>query len=262
MFFQIPKSRGKEDCRLESSNHLVRKIYSSIALAFSMIIHQNNPLYLDDNCNGETIDWRFGFIDLKKGTLTASNSRKNGVEETNISTISGSRRESDSLPNKENGISLKGKKKLLDFNVLDLDEIVDPASLNLESDVNDEDDGDDSGSENSYSSSDSSLPPYDLSDDDSDLKRKLSQLSDVVTALRKSDDANEACCCDLALEGEEESTKGKRQRALIALEVTCPFESLDTLHNLLYSPNVNISQRIMILDVMTEQLGSLLNQKL
>ncbi|KAL5100774.1 hypothetical protein RYX36_005101 [Vicia faba] len=69
-------------------------------------------------------------------------------------------------------------------------------------------------------------------------------------------------CCDIALEGEEESTEDKRQRALIALAVTCPFESLDTLHNLLYSPNIDISQHIMILDVMTEQIMSLLKQKL
>ncbi|KAL5066980.1 hypothetical protein RYX36_017867, partial [Vicia faba] len=187
-----------------------------------------------------------------------------------------------------------GKKKLLDFNVLDPDEIVDPASLNLESDVNDEDDGDDSGSENPYSSSDSSLQLYDLSDNDSDLKRKLSQLSYVVVALRKSDDADgverdldvvekllraspdelkhaakdltrsllKVRCCDITLEGEEESIEDKRQRALISLAVTCPFESLDTLHNLSYSPNIDISQHIMTLDVMTEQLGSLLNQKL
>lgn len=166
---------------------------SNVALAFSMIIDPKNPLYLDDSCNGETIDWTFGFTDLKKGTLTASSSRKKGVDETDISTISVSEREYDSLPNKVKGISLKGKKKLLDFNVLDPDEIVDPASLNLESDINDEDDGDDSASENSYSSSDSSLQPYDLSDDDSDLKRKLSQLSDVVAALRKSDDADGVC---------------------------------------------------------------------
>ncbi|CAK8566232.1 unnamed protein product [Lathyrus sativus] len=280
--------------RLESPNYLVRKMASSIALAFSKIIDPKNPLYLDDSCNGETIDWTFGFTDLKKRTLAASNSRKNSVEETDISTISGSERASDSLPNKEKGISLNGKKKLLDFKVLDPDEIVDPASLNLESDVNDEDDSDDSASENSYSSSDSSLQPYDLSDDDSDLKRKLSQLSDVVAALRKSDDADgvesaldvvekliraspdelkhaardltrtlvQVRCCDIALEGEEESTEDKRQRALVSLAVTCPFESLDTLHNLLYSPNVDISQRIMILDVMTEAAQELAESKI
>ncbi|RZB68157.1 hypothetical protein D0Y65_038102 [Glycine soja] len=59
-------------------------------------------------------------------------------------------------------------------------------------------------------------------------------------------------CSDIALEGAEESTEDKRQRSLVALVVTCPFESLESLNNLLYSPNVDISQRIMILDVMTE----------
>lgn len=179
--------------RLESPNHLVRKMASNIALAMSKIIDPKNPLYLDDSCNGETIDWAFGFTDPKKQTLTASNSRKKGVEETQISTVSGSEGCSDSLSNKEKGISVKSKKKLLDFNVLDPDEIVDPASLNLELDINDEDDNDDSASENSCSSDDSSLQPYDLSDDDSDLKKTISQLSDVVAALRKSDDADGVC---------------------------------------------------------------------
>ncbi|KAG4962513.1 hypothetical protein JHK86_039381 [Glycine max] len=70
-------------------------------------------------------------------------------------------------------------------------------------------------------------------------------------------------CSDIALEGAEESTEDKRQRSLVALVVTCPFESLESLNNLLYSPNVDISQRIMILDVMTEaELRSLQNKKL
>lgn len=59
-------------------------------------------------------------------------------------------------------------------------------------------------------------------------------------------------CSDLTIEGEEESAEGKRQRALVALLVTCPFESVSALNKLLYSPNVDISQRILILDVMTD----------
>lgn len=69
-------------------------------------------------------------------------------------------------------------------------------------------------------------------------------------------------CSDLAVEGEEESAEEKRQRALVALIVTCPFESLDSLNKLLYSPNVDVSQRIMILDVMTEAAQELANSKI
>lgn len=58
-------------------------------------------------------------------------------------------------------------------------------------------------------------------------------------------------CSDLAVEGEEESAEEKRQKTLVALLAACPFETLQTLNKLLYSPNVDISQRIMILDVMT-----------
>lgn len=68
-------------------------------------------------------------------------------------------------------------------------------------------------------------------------------------------------CSDLAVEGEEESAEDKRQRALVALVVMCPFESLDTLNKLLYSPNVDISQRIMILDVMTNAALELAHTK-
>lgn len=59
-------------------------------------------------------------------------------------------------------------------------------------------------------------------------------------------------CFDSAIEGEEESAEEKRQRALVALIVSSPLECLDTLNKLLYSSTLDVSQRIMILDVMTE----------
>lgn len=59
-------------------------------------------------------------------------------------------------------------------------------------------------------------------------------------------------CSDLTIEGEEESAEEKRQKALIALLVFCPFESAASLSKLLYSPHIDVSQRILILDVMTD----------
>ncbi|KAF7834703.1 telomere length regulation protein TEL2-like protein isoform X1 [Senna tora] len=280
-------------CRLESPNHLVRKMASSVALVLSKVIDPKNPLYLDDSYDGETIDWEFGLTVPKKGTLAASNCKENGVGETKISTVLDLERGSGSPSDKEIGKSKKSRKNLLEFCVLDPDEIIDPASLNLESDFDDDDD-DDSQSENSDSSSDSSLQPYDLLDDDSDLKKRISQLADVVAALRKTDDADgveraidvaeklirtspdelkhiagdltrtlvQVRCSDISVEGAEESTEEKRQKALVALLVTCPFESLDTTNKLLYSPNLDISQRIMILDVMTEAAQELAESKI
>lgn len=70
--------------------------------------------------------------------------------------------------------------------------------------------------------------------------------SDLVRALVQ------VRCSDSTLEGEEESAEEKRQKALVALIVNCPLGSLDPIHKLLYSPNVDTSQRIMILDVMTD----------
>ncbi|KAK4256981.1 hypothetical protein QN277_006633 [Acacia crassicarpa] len=282
-------------CRLESPNNLVRRMASTVALVLSKVIDPKNPLYLDDSCSGEAIDWEFGLNVPKKGTLAASNCKEKGVDETKILTTSDPDKGSDYPSNGRISMSKRGKKKLLEFNVLDPDEIIDPASLNLESDSGvDDNDVDDSGSENSYSSSDSSLQPYDLSDDDSDLKKRISQLADVVAALRKTDDSDGVeraidvaekliraspdelkhivgdltralvyvRCSDISVEGAEESTEDKRQKALVSLLVTCSFESLDTLNKLLYSPNLDISQRIMILDVMTEAAQELAETKI
>ena len=68
-------------------------------------------------------------------------------------------------------------------------------------------------------------------------------------------------CSDVTVEGEEESAEEKRKSALIALVVTRPFESLETLNKLLYSPNVDVSQRIMMLDIMTRAAEELANAK-
>ncbi|KAK4568904.1 hypothetical protein RGQ29_004357 [Quercus rubra] len=278
-------------CRLESPNNLVRKMASSVALAFSKVIDPKNPLYLDDSCTGDIIDWEFGMPTLEKRNLDTSNCKQKDGHESKTSS---SAQEKDFKYTAKNVISnnLKSKnKKLSEFKFVDPDEIIDPATLNNES-VSDKDD-DDNASENSDSSSDSSLQPYDLSDDDTDLKKKISQLVDVVGALRKSDDADgveraldvaeklvraspdelshlagdlartlvQVRCSDLAVEGEEDSAEDKRQRALVALLVTCPLESLNTLNKLLYSPNVDVSQRIMILDVMTDAAQELANSK-
>ncbi|KAK9278448.1 hypothetical protein L1049_028013 [Liquidambar formosana] len=280
-------------CRLESPNHLVRKMASSIAFIFSKVIDPKNPLYLDDSCSGDTIDWEFGLTTPEKGALATSSCTENGIDQINTSTAAELEKEINHTADDGIGNYVKGKKKKLPkFKLIDPDEIIDPATLNNYS-VSDEDDGD-NASENSDTSSDSSLQPYDLSDDDMDLKRKFSQLVDVVGALRKSDDADgveraldvaeklvraspdelrhvtddlvrtlvQVRCSDFTIEGEEESAEEKRQRALVALLVTCPLESLDTLNKLLYSPNVDTSQRILILDVMTDAAQELADAKI
>ena len=69
-------------------------------------------------------------------------------------------------------------------------------------------------------------------------------------------------CSDVSMEGEEDSAEEKRQKALVALLVTSPFESLDVLTKLLYSSNVDISQRILVIDVMTEAAQELAETKI
>lgn len=165
---------------------------SNVALAFSKVIDPKNPLYLDESCIGETIDWEFGLNKPEKGTLSTHDCTEKDINETKTLTISEPEKDLNYTRIDGKDKNMRGEnKKLSQFKVLDPDEIIDPATLNCES-ASDKDEDDDA-SENSDSSSDSSLQPYDLTDDDTDLKRKLSQLVDVVGALRKSDDAEGVC---------------------------------------------------------------------
>uniref|UniRef100_A0A7N0RJV4 Telomere length regulation protein conserved domain-containing protein n=1 Tax=Kalanchoe fedtschenkoi TaxID=63787 RepID=A0A7N0RJV4_KALFE len=246
-------------CRLASPNDLIRKMASNVALVFSKIIDPSNLLYLDESCKDEPIDWDFGST-LRKDYVS--------VKDSNHSVSVGKR-------NKQAGLESSETK------LMEIDEYSDPATLK-DGLVSEESD-DEKTSNNWDASSESAMLPYDLADDDTDLKNNFSQLVDVVKALRKPDDPDgveraldvaekiiracpdelrhvagdlartlvQARCSDLTIEGEEETAEEKRQGALIALLVTVPFESLEAVNNLLYSPNLDASQRILILDVMS-----------
>lgn len=279
-------------CRLESPTDLVRKMASSIALVFSKVVDPKNPLYLDDDCC-ETVDWGFGLLSQKKQIAAASHSNETVDNKAKFSSSKEKKCASDKKKQKDMKCkTVHGDTLISDFRLVDPDEVVDPAMLNTEHIW----DGgeDDNESEDSEISSDSSLQPYDLSDDDTDLQKKFSQLGEIAAALRKHDDPDgveraldvaenlvraspdelrhnsgdlvkalvHVRCSDLAMEGEEDSAEGKRQKALVALLVTSPFESLDVLTKLLYSPNVDVSQRILIIDVMTEAAQELADSKI
>ncbi|XAR50293.1 hypothetical protein NMG60_11004579 [Bertholletia excelsa] len=279
--------------RLESPAHLVRRMASSIALVFSKIIDPKNPLYLDDSCGGETIDWEFGLASPRKKIVSTSQCIDKDTDKVKTCSALSLEKEFDTISRNDVRKNDKARKKRLsDLKLIDPDEIIDPATLSNELVSGEQDD--DTSSENSESSNDSSLQPYDLSDDYTDLQRKFSQLADVVGALRKSDDADgveralnvaeklvraspdeltyiagdlvrtlvHVRCSDSTIEGEEESAEEKRQKALVALIVTCPLESLDTLNKLLYSPNLDVSQRVMILDIMTDAAQELADTKI
>lgn len=164
---------------------------SCVALVFSKVIDPKNPLYLDDLCPEETVDWEFGIVTSEKSTLATSRGMGTDINQVaGCSTTLVPEKELNNTSSVEMGNILKDrKKKISEFNLVDPDEVIDPAMLNKEL-ISDEEDYDDDASENSETSSNSSLQPYDLIDDDTDLKRNFSQLVDVVGALRKSDDAD------------------------------------------------------------------------
>ncbi|THU46163.1 hypothetical protein C4D60_Mb09t02060 [Musa balbisiana] len=270
-------------CRLESPIDLVRKMASSVALVFSKVVDPKNPLYLDDDCS-EIIDWEFGF--KRKDVITTDETRKDKLNATLSKDMEKDKLDA-TLPKVTESASHAKRLKDRKHHAVDSGKLISECRVNHcagmpnnEHASAEEDDGE---GKNSDASSSDSLEPYDLSDGDTDMKL-FSQLGDIAAALRKPDDPDgveraldsaeklvratpdelphysgdlvralvHVRCSDVAVEGEEDSAEGKRQKALVALLVTCPFESLDVLTRLLYSPNVDVSQRILILDVMTE----------
>lgn len=163
---------------------MVRKMASNVALAFSLIIDPKNPLYLDDSCHDEAIDWEFGLVNLGKGSLPMQNCTNEDMSRVKNCSSTIARKEFDDKGSSNN--VMDNCKRLSECKLVDPDEIVDPASLITE--LAPYEDDNDIGNEDSDFSSDSSLQPYDLSDDDADLEIKFSQLVDVIGALRKPDD--------------------------------------------------------------------------
>lgn len=175
--------------RLERPDNLIRKMASNIALAFSKVVDPKNPLYLDDSCHEENIDREFGLATSDKTSGSASHNKDEDSNNLKSSPDVALEKEVDSIGGA--GMSCNAretKKKPSEFKLVDPDEVVDPVTLN--SGFHSDGEEDDVASEDSEASSDSSLQPYDLTDDDTDLKRKFSHLIDVVGALRKSDDAD------------------------------------------------------------------------
>lgn len=174
--------------RLESPLYLIRKMASTIALVFSKIIDPKNPLYLDDSCQEDTIDWDFGLAIPSKApaSTTVLGDESTHERESSSTQISGNKIQNRQDKGVGNTSKTKKEKESV-FNLIDPDEIIDPANINNECTFNEYES--DNASDDSETSGDSSLQPYDLTDDDADLKRKFSQLVDVVGALRKSDDA-------------------------------------------------------------------------
>jgi len=171
--------------RLESPSDLVRRMANSIALVFSKVIDPSNPLYLDDSCKEETIDWEFTTTNTDREASTISDGKETEINQDMGHSISVSGKAYKDTNNKNK------HKALTELTLVDPDEVIDPATLNNEAASDgDTDNDDDYDSENSETSSESSLQPYDLSDDDTDLKKNFAQLIDVIGALRKSDDAD------------------------------------------------------------------------
>jgi telomere length regulation protein len=148
-----------------------------IALAFSLVIDQKNPLLLDetdkieDLCDWETCDMRMKAGSIEGQHLEQDATLNNKISETKVK--------------KATDNAMKKKKKYEPVSeAFDPDEVIDLRTYTSHIDDNDDD---------SFGGSDSesvcSIQPYSLSDDESDLQREKfpMQLNDCCVNLRKGD---------------------------------------------------------------------------
>ncbi|XP_024544789.1 telomere length regulation protein TEL2 homolog [Selaginella moellendorffii] len=235
--------------RLDSPFPPIRRMAKQIALVYSIVINPDNPLLLDDEDNIEDLqNWDVPDYSGKKALADAPEAGNDGIAR-----------------------QVKAKTTV---EVDDPDAVVDLANLG--------------GNEESDSESEASLKPYDMSDDEADLdKAKFpSQLSSCAASLRKGDDPDaieraldvcenfvrlmpdelENSAADLVqalvyvrCSAADDTVEVRRHRALVALLVCAPLTSAGVLTKELYSVHVDMSQRLMILDVLADAAQELAN---
>lgn len=165
-----------ETGRLESPLHLVRLMAKKVALEFSLVIDQANPLLLDEDDKVEDLcDWKV--FDSHGPSPIITNISE--VTEKNDELDKNKDKEKDTKCVEDEKKKVKKAKRVLE--PYDPDEVIDLRTYRV---------SDDDESLSSDSKSECSLEPYDLSDDESDLHRdKLPmQLRDCAANLRKGDD--------------------------------------------------------------------------
>ncbi|CAM6129063.1 unnamed protein product [Calypogeia fissa] len=266
--------------RLDSPLIPVRNMAKRIALAFSTAMDPGNPLLFDESDsveelrNWEGLEQQVGQKSFISNTVEKRQiAAKSELDEDHNGAIS---HVDDKEQKRERRRRRKAKEEKLALEEDDPDAIVKlgEGSLDDESEESSESDGD----------SDSELQPYEMSDEDDDVRRGkfVAQLADLAINLRKGDkpDAVEEAlqvaekfilampeeldnlasdlthalvhvkCGTVSVEGEEDIAEERRQRALLALLSCSPVLTVTVLTTELFSQHVDVSQRILILDTM------------
>ncbi|MCO5612769.1 hypothetical protein L7F22_067039 [Adiantum nelumboides] len=248
--------------RLESPVHQVRLMAKKVALALSLVIDPTNPLLLDEDDKAEDlVDWE---------ALNTHEPSLNTEDKLEVRTS----KESNFTDALNEGKKVKKAKDV--SQAYDPDEVIDLRTYRF---------SDDDGSNKSDSESACSLEPYDLSDNELDLHKDKypAQLRDCAANLRKGDQPDvvekalevvekliravpeelenagpdlahaliHVRCSDVAVEGQEQTAEKRRYDALVALLACAPL-TVEVFTQSLYSPHVDVSQRILILDIMSD----------
>ncbi|KAL3696884.1 hypothetical protein R1sor_010960 [Riccia sorocarpa] len=268
--------------RLDSPLVQVRQMGKRIALAFSLAMDSEKPLLLDEEDTREDLQNWEGLEEMVRGNVKSEAPRidiKEALDtdsSINSGEATGGRLEvgNDETRKLEERRRRREKKERLALEEDDPDAVVrlEEGFSFEESDV---------GSE-SESESDSDLVPYDMPEEsESTSKVKApTQLYDCAAYLRKEDDSDmvekalevvgrlvmempeelDQHAADLAhallhvrctsVEGEEAVAEKRQRDALVALLACSPVNTVTALTSELFSSHIDVSQRLLILEVM------------
>ncbi|KAL2643512.1 hypothetical protein R1flu_011099 [Riccia fluitans] len=279
--------------RLDSPLLPVRQMGKRIALAFSLAMDSGKPLLLDEEDNIEDLQNWEGLEELVRGILKSEAPRieiRGAMHTNKLTNLPEDKGElhqvgNGDAPKSEEPRRRREKKQRLAVEEDDPDAVVrlDEGFSFEESDISSE----------SESESESDLVPYDIPEESegSSKVKAPTQLYDCASYLRKEDDPDmvekalevvgrlvmempeeldqhsadlahallQVKCSSVAVEGEEAVAEKRQRNALVALLACSPVNTVTALTSQLFSPHIDISQRLLILEVMAAGARAIAN---
>ncbi|KAG6554338.1 hypothetical protein Mapa_004254 [Marchantia paleacea] len=270
--------------RLDSPLHPVRQMAKRIALAFSLSMDSSKPLLLDEEDTIQELKNWEGLIEMVGRNVNSVAPRIDAKVALDTNKLTGGLH-TPVVPEQGNDFEKekfeqrrrrKEKKEKLALEEDDPDAVV---TLDEHFSYEDSELSSDTDSE-----SDSEFVPYDMPEEveDNSKVKAPTQLDDCATYLRKVDNLDmvekalqvveklvlampeeldqhaadlahallHVKCSSVAVEGEEDVAERRQRQALVVVLSCSPVKTVTALTAELFSPHIDVSQRILILEVM------------
>eukprot|EP00850_Spirogloea_muscicola_P006386 SM000030S11395 [mRNA] locus=s30:477741:483065:- [translate_table: standard] len=239
--------------RLESPLPEVQQTAEKVAMAFSMVLDPANPLRLTDETPDPGCGWEGDWLGFGDETVKQAEElepekvyRDNYMDSPAVVASCQSDKQALKIAQEDAGSS--DDESLVAYNLADEEDLDDKLPRQLRT----------------------CAAELRKGDDPLAVERALRAVEPLVRALPDELDDFSAELAQalihvqsssVAVEGEEEEVEDKRRKGLVVLLSLSPLPTISTMIRQLYSPNVDLSQRLLILDVMEDAVAELTTQQ-